>query len=210
MGELNEIGKSYNCDKSDNHHEWAGETYFDIYEKYFSKFKNKEINLLELGVRDGASLRTWASYFTKATIHGVDIDPTSKIYQTPQFQIHTASQDDEAKLNALSGMVGGWDIVIDDASHINTLTVKSFYALISQVKSGGLYIIEDLRNSYEDLTEDAKGWDGMKYNESSILFYNERKVIDELLLSIIMNLDYRTSNIRSVHFHQQIVVIEKI
>jgi len=210
MSELNEIGRSYNCDKSDIYHEWMGETYFDIYEKYFSRLKETEINLLELGVRNASSLRTWASYFKKATIHGIDIDPASKIYQTPQFQIHTASQDDEAKLIALSQMVGGWNIVIDDASHINTLTVKSFYTLISQIKSGGLYIIEDLRNSYEDLSEDAKSWDGMNYNDSSVSFKNERKVIDELVMDIIKNIDYRQGNIRSIHFHQQIIVLEKI
>lgn len=210
MGELNEIGKSYNCDKSDIHHEWHGQTYFDIYEKYFSKLRDKKINLLELGVRDGSSLRTWASYFQDANIHGIDIDPNCKVYQTSQFQIHTGSQDDEVMLNALSQMVGGWDIIIDDASHINTLTVKSFYALISQVKSGGYYVIEDLRNSYEDLSEDAKNWDGMNYNDSSVSFNNDRRTIDEVVLDVIKNIDYRQGNIRSIHFHQQVVVLEKI
>ena len=35
---LNKIGESYNCDKADNNHQFDGESYFDIYEKYFLKF----------------------------------------------------------------------------------------------------------------------------------------------------------------------------
>ena len=210
MGELNQIGKDYNCDKSDIHHEWAGETYFDIYEKYFQKFRDKEINLLELGVRDGASLRTWASYFKNAKIHGVDIDPNAALYQTSQFQIHTASQDDKAKLVGLSKLVGDWDIVIDDASHINKLSIESFLILFNYLKSGGLYIIEDLRNSYEDLTADAPKWDGMSHNSPELSYKNDRSDMDYLFKSLIKDIDYRQGKIRSIHFHQQIVVIEKL
>jgi len=210
MDSLHIIGKSYNCDKSDDHHTFEGESYFDIYEKYFSKLRDKNINFLELGVRDASSLNTWATYFDNANIHGVDIDSNAKLFQTGLFQIHIFSQDNDAKLGGLSDMVGGWDVVLDDASHINELTLKSFSILWGSVKSGGLYIIEDLANSYRDLTEDCKNWNGMGLNDSKISFNNRREDMMALFSDIISNLDGRFGNIRSIHFHQQIVIIEKI
>ena len=205
---LNKIGESYNCDKADNNHQFDGESYFDIYEKYFLKFKDKKINLLELGVRDSSSLNTWASYFTDASIHGVDIDHKCKLYQTSQFQIHIFSQDDKKSLESLSDLIGDWDIIIDDSSHINTLSIASFDILWNKVKSGGIYIIEDLGNSYNDLTEDAKSWDGMNYN--SVSFKNNREDMNNLFFYLISLLDKRIGDVRSIHFHQQIAIIEKL
>ncbi|WP_232470120.1 hypothetical protein [Brachyspira pilosicoli] len=34
-------------------------SYFDVYERYFSRFRGKDINLLEIGVGYGGSLKMW-------------------------------------------------------------------------------------------------------------------------------------------------------
>jgi hypothetical protein len=43
---------------------------------------------------------------------------------------------------------GGWDIVIDDGSHLPRHQLVSFCALFPFVRPGGLYIIEDIESSY--------------------------------------------------------------
>jgi len=43
--------------------------YFEIYDRYFNQFRDKEINVLEVGVNRGGSLEMWRKYFgTKANI----------------------------------------------------------------------------------------------------------------------------------------------
>jgi hypothetical protein len=42
-------------------HKW--DHYFDIYEKYFSKYKGQNINILEIGISHGGSLQLWKKYF---------------------------------------------------------------------------------------------------------------------------------------------------
>ena len=52
--------------------------YFDIYERHFSKYRGKDINLLEIGVGYGGSLKMWKNYFSKlnpnakVNIYGID------------------------------------------------------------------------------------------------------------------------------------------
>jgi len=58
-------------------HKW--DHYFDIYEKYFSKYRGQEINILEIGISHGGSLQLWKKYFgDKVHIYAVDINPECK------------------------------------------------------------------------------------------------------------------------------------
>ena len=41
------------------------EKYFSVYEKFFSKFKNKKIIFVEIGIFNGGSLQMWKNYFGK-------------------------------------------------------------------------------------------------------------------------------------------------
>jgi hypothetical protein len=47
--------------------------FFPIYEKYLRKFQNKKINILEIGIESGNSLKIWSDYFSKGKIVGLDI-----------------------------------------------------------------------------------------------------------------------------------------
>ena len=66
MKDLLEIGKQYPSTKN-----WTG--FLEIYSNYFKDYRDKEINLLEIGVDKGDSLKIWRKYFTKAKICGIDI-----------------------------------------------------------------------------------------------------------------------------------------
>ena len=50
------------------------DTYFQVYEEIFSKYVDKEIIFVEVGVLGGGSLQMWKEYFgEKARIIGIDI-----------------------------------------------------------------------------------------------------------------------------------------
>ena len=71
----------YKSDKYGSHY------YTEIYEKYMSKKKNKDVNILEIGIGGythekgdysdilvgGESLKIWRDYFKKGKIAGLDI-----------------------------------------------------------------------------------------------------------------------------------------
>lgn len=208
---LNDLGIKNRCDKSDIHHTFKGETYLDVYEKYFSKFKDKPVRFLELGVREGASIRIWDEYFTNSElILGIDIMDRCKGFATDSISIEIGSQGDEEFIEEIIKTYGPFDIILDDASHINDLSLKSFDLLNAHVRDGGLYIIEDLRNSYEDLTDAVRSWPGMHLNtDTNFNNAQTRKYLDKCLLDVVKDLDYRTSSFKAVHFHSQMVILEK-
>ena len=42
-------------------HKW--DHYFEIYDRHFKKYKDKDVVLLEVGVSRGGSLQMWSDYF---------------------------------------------------------------------------------------------------------------------------------------------------
>ena len=56
---LKNLCEKYNCDKLDH-------AYIEIYQKYFVNLKNQELNLLEIGVSDGASIKVWSDFFVNS------------------------------------------------------------------------------------------------------------------------------------------------
>ena len=38
--------------------------YIAIYERYFEKYRGKEVHILEIGISGGGSLQIWKKYFT--------------------------------------------------------------------------------------------------------------------------------------------------
>lgn len=56
--------------------------YFDIYDKYFSKFRNADVVICEIGVCKGDSMQMWQNYFGKnATIIGIDINEECRKFE---------------------------------------------------------------------------------------------------------------------------------
>lgn len=209
---LTEIGQKHNCDKGDAQHSHAGESYFHVYERFFAPLRLRDITFLELGVRDGKSLRVWREYFSTAKIWGVDINPACKHQDTKGCTVEICSQDDEEGLYKVCNEAGGWDVIVDDASHLNVLTAKSFEILWPTVRSGGLYIIEDLRVSYSNLSHLPQNWNfvDMHPDMQETWRNNDRDVLDQIFRKLIEDMDKPTGDVRAVHFYHQMVIIEKV
>ena len=211
---LQAVGIYHQTDKCNEFHSFAGWSYLDIYEKYFEQYRNKRVSVFEIGVNDAASLRTWKSYFIKGNIYGIDIDPRCKALEEERIQIEIGSQDDGGFLKSCFGPDKKFDIIIDDGSHVNKMTLASFKHLFSQrLNNRGIYIIEDLSCSYEKLQTNhniLEIWPGMKYNDPHKSYDNDRKDIDIFFLEKIKELDCQAGNIFSIHFYSMTCVITKI
>ena len=72
MGELGSLFNKYGCDKTKKHQ------YDRIYEPALEKFKDKEINILEVGVFNGHSTEAFHEYLPKANLYGLDIFTRTK------------------------------------------------------------------------------------------------------------------------------------
>jgi len=81
---------------------------------------------MEIGGKDGASLRSWKSYFSKGNIYGIDMDPRCKDLEEARIQIEIGGQDDEKFLRNYFGSEREFDILIDNGSHANKMTLASY------------------------------------------------------------------------------------
>ena len=67
--------------------------------------------------------------------------------------MHYGSQEDVAVLNALNSKQGYFDVIIDDGGHSMKQQITSLTHLFEKVRSGGIYIIEDLETSYSSFPD---------------------------------------------------------
>lgn len=78
-----------------------------------------------------------------------------------RIQLFEGSQTDTRFLTevATSCAPDGFDIIMDDASHMGELTKKAFWHLFDDhLKAGGIYIIEDWGTGYWDDWPDGKAY----------------------------------------------------
>ena len=148
METLNEIGLKNNSDKSSNYH-----CYLDLYDKYFSKYRGENINFLEIGILFGDSLKIFDEYFINSNIVGIDIEDKSHM-EKENIKIIKGDQSDRTLLNNFEDEY--FDIILDDGSHKMEHQQVSFGVLFKKLKSGGIYVIEDLHTSLDSYRENIK------------------------------------------------------
>lgn len=200
------------------------EHYFEIYERYISNFKNKEVNYLEIGVQAGGSLDMMKTYLgEKANIVGIDIDPSCKQMEQHGHKIYIGDQTDKKFLQDIAIENSGFDIIIDDGGHVSGQQIASFNALFPFLKYGGVYIVEDLHCS--------QYWIGYQSSELGINFLDYAKgLADKLSLwhmreewfhyrysqqlhnrlpNHIRYDNFAVNDIYSINFFDSMVVVEK-
>ena len=125
------------------------DTYFPVYDEILSKYRDKEITLIEVGVFNGGSLFMWRDYFgSKARIIGVDLNPAAKMWEQHGFEIFIGDQASEAFWQQLFGAVGPVDVLIDDGGHTNLQQIVTVHCAIEHIRDGGVLIVEDVHTSY--------------------------------------------------------------
>ncbi len=199
----------YDYFKNEKHHlinKWLH--YFDIYHKYFEKFRKKEVTVLEFGVSHGGSLQMWKHYFgRRARIIGVDIEPECKKLIESQIEVYICNQEDRASLLKLMKKIGEVDIIIDDGGHTMTQQVTTFKETYKFVKPGGIYLTEDLHTSY------WSDFGGGLRRQGTFIEY-AKMMIDKLHAWYSKDpgslpVDEFTKTTSAIHFYDSIVVFEK-
>ena len=211
---LDELARKHGTDKWDESHAFLGESYLDVYERYLAPLRERPVQLLELGVKRGGSLRMWKEYFPAGWIYGVDVDPRCAAHAEDRIEVLIASQDDAASLGALARRAGAFDVIIDDASHINVLTVASFEILFPFLRPGGFYVIEDTGMSHVDLSRHVhQDWfmdgEALANQRRGVDLRQTRSQLDRLLGRLLHDLDMRVGSLRFVHFWSNLVVMQK-
>lgn len=132
--------------------------YLPIYEKLLAPLRDETFALLELGVWSGDSLEMWRDAFPRATIVGVDLGPPD-LQLGPRVHVVRGDQSDADLMRRLRTEYApaGFDVIVDDASHIGVITARSLQALYAEhLRPGGLYCIEDWGTGYLPDWEDGQ------------------------------------------------------
>ena len=140
--DLNMIGLRHGTDKASNAND-----YLAFYARFLEPMRAHAVKVLEIGVLDGASLRTWRDYFPNGSVVGVDVDQAARIHAGDRISIEIADQSRDADLHRLAAL-GPFDLILDDGSHFWRHQIRTFQLLAPAVRPGGFYVIEDLDTSY--------------------------------------------------------------
>lgn len=202
---MNDLEKYFRKNDGRLIHKWIH--YFDVYDRHFSRFRNKDITILEIGVSQGGSLQMWKNYFgPKAKIYGVDVNPHCKTLEEENIKIFIGSQSDRKFLNTVKKSIPRVDILIDDGGHTMEQQIVTYEEMFDHVKDKGVYLCEDLHTSY------WLKWGGgyrrkgtfIEYSKSFIDYLNAHHSEQKGL-----KVNSFTESVDSIHYYDSILVLEK-
>ena len=139
--------KRYGTDKHTSHHYVQ-----EFYEPEFVDLQEKELNILEIGILHGESLKLWHDYFINSNIYGVDnfervseadvsknLSNFSRIKQLLNIDTTKDRLDFDVQM----------DIIIDDGAHAPEAQIDTYENSKHLLKEDGMYIIEDFQKPHE-------------------------------------------------------------
>jgi hypothetical protein len=193
--DLNRLASLFGTDK------WGSHWYTQHYQRYFAPLRKNRLNILEIGVggyerseAGGGSLRMWKAYFRKSRIVGIDLYDKVQLSEH-RIDIRQCDQTDSEALLRLSREYGGFDIIIDDGSHLNEHVIKTFGVLFPMLRQNGIYVVEDTQTAYWPT------WGGGIGNpHNSMEFF--KGLVDSL-----NHVEYPLTNYESDYFDRNIVEI---
>ncbi len=204
LSELSDLEQLFWSKNGPMVHKWHH--YFEIYDRYFSRFRGSGVRMLEIGVSKGGSLDLWRQYLgPDAVIYGIDIDPDCARYDGISGQVRIGSQADPDFLASVVDEMGGVDLILDDGSHDSRHIRASLTALFPRLSENGVYMIEDLHAAYWPSYSGGYG--------SSIGFMADVKQIIDDMHHWYHDQGQRhvatRDHVAGLHIHDSIVVIEK-
>lgn len=177
--------------------------YLARYDVFFESWIDKPVKLLELGVHRGGSLLLWHDYFSSGTVTGVDIKLPKTFESRERIHLYEGSQTDTKFLSHVAHQVApdGFDIIIDDASHLGEFTKVSFWHLFdNHLKPGGLYIIEDWGTGY------WSDWpDGTAVSKASRPIFRVGSILSNILNKVLPKPSMSSHSSGMVGFIKQLI-----
>ena len=155
--DLNYLFEYFNSDKGEkfknqyakpseqNNKKITAHGYAKIYEKLLREYKEKKLNIIELGSFYGHASAALFFYFKNSQIYSGDINPDMYIYRSERlknFFVDTSSKFSIEKNILKKNII--FDLIIEDASHMLKDQIISLFTLFKSLKSGGFFIIEEI------------------------------------------------------------------
>jgi beta-1,4-mannosyl-glycoprotein beta-1,4-N-acetylglucosaminyltransferase len=188
---LTHLGYKHNTDKSYYH------LFTEFYDDYFETFKTPKINILEIGIYQGSSLKLLEEYFPNATIHAIDINKeyVNKKYGE-RIKTYHCSQDNFQEIDRIFKDIK-FDIIMDDGSHQTIHQHKSLGHMFSYLNKNGIYVCEDLHTSYN------KGYCNTNVSTLDMLekFNKEHMIKSDYILKD--QLKYLNDNIQQIEIYKR-------
>lgn len=156
--------------------------YSKIYERYFEKIRNANLNVLELGSFYGNAAGAFFYYFKNSSIYSGDICPDLFRYKSQRlknFYINTSSEISIKKDLIDNQRI--FNVIIEDASHTLKDQIISLFMLFKILSPKGIFICEEL-----DFPETRKD---MNIN-------NEYPDLKNILKAIKSNKDFNSKYIK--------------
>lgn len=140
----------------------------ELYNMLLTPYRGRAIKmgLLGIGEHDGVTsqaLDMWLEFLPKAKIHALDWREPIKV--DTRVSLSITDFDTAAALAKTASDLPELDVILDDATHASHHQQNAFVSLFPKLKSGGLYMIEDLRFQ-------PKGMELKKSTKTAPLFRN--------------------------------------
>ena len=133
-------------------------SYLPLYEELLKNKKHTAENVLEIGIGDdnqgitnGGSIKLWKDYFTKSTVHAVEIRNMDRIWEgiknDDRIVIYD-STDAYSKLfvDSLKNQNIHFDMILDDGPHTLVSMIECILRYYPLLKDDGILIIEDVQS----------------------------------------------------------------
>jgi len=138
-------------------------SYLPLYDSLFSRLCEKAVNVLEVGIYLGGSIKLWRDYFQNSTVYGLDIMPRSLIWPVllddSRIKIYDSTDAYNLDFFNRTFLSPGlkFDMMLDDGPH--TLeSMKAFIELYSHLLTDdGILVVEDVQS-----------WDWIAHLEAAV------------------------------------------
>ena len=184
---IDEIFKYFACNKATKleKNQNAGHGYSKFYEKHINFFKNKKINILEIGSFAGASAASFVKYFPSATIFCLDINLTNFKFISKNIKVFGLDVSKSSMINKfykkikINNDTEYFDIIIDDGSHKLSDIIISLNSFFKNLKPGGVYVLEEFKypNYFSHLNDCSEN----KIDELLNCLKNKKKFNSDIL-----------------------------
>jgi len=181
--------------------------FVEIYDRIFASERDSMKRFFEIGILNGVSHLMWREYFPNAKIFGIDVKDYSAQSKGSGIETFVADQSNREDLKAFIDKYGGdFDVILDDGGHAMDHQQVSLGYLFPYVKSGGIFIIEDIHTSLPEMYPDPF----FKVSEderNTTLLMIEYFIRTGAILSQYMSdeeMRYLEANIESIELHYRV------
>lgn len=194
--DLCEIFYKYGCWKGllGKESEPGWHNYSPLYDYLFKHMRDEELNIFEVGIYHGDSVKSWKEYFPKSKIYVGDVNNEffSHVENIDNVQCFHCDQDNPHSIRNMwmsDELVNlEFDIIMDDGKHEFIPNLNFFKESIHKLKKGGIFIIEDLTfptyGAFESIVNQLQLEYSLNYIKLMKLPHEKNNIDNNILLVI--------------------------